>query len=375
MAIKEYKIYCVTEAVWKTWLLHDSVDAPTTCPTNSADTVNGASVAVVATYSDPKQTVDGIQYIVSHPQSLGLEMCDRDILIKTATFDATATLTINGADANGDVIYTANCPGIHGNDATIAHVIGATGGGNEDRALAAVATPGLTDAVVVTFGTDGAGDSVVPTATAVAAAVNVAAILPYLSASAGGTGASTVGTQAATALAGGTTNSLEDVKINPTTFVKGAWKELAQVGVYKDGGGGTYTLCTDQTDATNNAILSVWRYCAHDQVTGLPVSIEIRDGLLIVDSGISASLDHQAYAIAAPQIPASYGGSIVQFDAYLKFHAGKTLGATSPAAKALDPYGAGGMAGAELRVYVYYPAGTQNDHILRLVTYRPAGTF
>ena len=69
------------------------------------------------------------------------------------------------------------------------------------------------------------------------------------------------------------------------------------------------------------------------------------------------------------------GGSILQFDAYLKFFAGKMLGVTSPTAKVLNPYGPAGLAGGELRIYMYYPALTQNNHILRIVTYRPAGTF
>lgn len=326
--------------------------------------------------SDPKLNADGVQYVAQQVQSIGLEMCDRDILIKTATTDDAATLTVSGADANGDVTYTAQILGLRGNDLTIEHAVGATGAGNENRALAVAVTVGLTTAIAITFGTDGTGASVTPTATAVAAEVNGDATASlHISATAGGTGASNVGTQGATALAGGVTNSVDDVKINPTTFVKAQWKELSLVGCYKDDGGGAYTPCIDQADATTNAILSVWSYCAYSHVTGLPIAIEIRDGLLIVDSATSASLEHQAYAIAAPKIPASFGGSIIQFDAYLKYHAGKTLGATSPAAKALDPFGAGGANGAELRVYLYYPVGTQNNHILRLVTYRPLGTF
>jgi len=325
--------------------------------------------------TEPKQNAAGVQYAAPQPQTIGLEMCDRDILIKTAIWDATASLTIDGATTDGDVTYTATLPGIQGNDVTVTHEVGATGGGNESRSLGAVFTDGLTKTLVVTFGTDGVGASITPIANDVVTAVNVAATNMFVIAAAGGDGTDTVGTQAATALTGGVSDSLSDVKIDPLTCVKSQWKELTQVGCYKDGGGGTYTLCTSQTDANTNAVLSVWRYCAHSRVTGLPTSIEVRDGHLIVDSAISDNLAHQAFAIGAPQIPASLGGSIVQFDAYLKYYAGLELGATSPSAKSLDPAGPGGPAGAELRVYIFYPAGEKLNHILRLVTYRPAGTF
>jgi len=324
---------------------------------------------------EPKQTEDGVLYMAQQVQSVGLEMCDRDILIKTAIYDTKATLTVSGATGDGDVLYTAVNPGTRGNTLRVEHLVGATGAGNEDRALAAVLVGGITNNLTVTFGTDGSGNSVVPTANEIAAVVNVPPTAMMVVAVPQGDGTGNAAAAALAALTGGLSPSLEDIKINPTTFVKAEWGELQQVGCYKDGGGGTFTPCTDQSDATTNAILSVWRYCAHDQATGLPISVEIRDGHLIVASDITDVLDHQAYAIAAPQIPAAVGGSIVQFDAYLKFYKGKVLGATSPQAKALDPLGPGGAAGGELRVYIYYPAGTQNDHILRLVTYRPAGTF
>ena len=378
MAILKYRIRCTTDAKDEYWLLSDAVAAPTTCPTNTAHTVNGASVTVVETLDKPRTNPEGILYAAQQVQSIGLEMCDRDILIKTATFDPTATVNIAGATSDGDVFYMSATAGARGNILRVEHVTGATGGGNEDRALAAVLTLGTNSGVnadlTVTFGTDGSGNSVTPTANDIAGVVNVAPTAMTIIGVPGGNGTGDAATTALTSLTGGVSNSLEDVKINPTTYTKGSWNELQQVGVYKDDAG-SYVPCDDQTDAAANAILSVWRYCAHDQDTGLPVSVEIRDGHLIVAADTSNSLEHQAYAIAAPQIPAYLGGSIVQFDAYLKFYAGQVLGATSPTAKALDPYAPGGMAGGELRVYIYYPAGTQNDHILRLVTYRPAGTF
>jgi hypothetical protein len=369
-----YRYLCDVESVPKTeWRV--SGDTPTFCKTDPAHGIS--EVASIETQpATPAATAEGVLLTQAQVQSVGLEMCDRDILIKTAVLDVAAALTVNGADANGHVDYTAKTLGIQGNDLTVEHAVGATGAGNENRALDAVATPGLTTAIKVTFGTDGAGASITPTAQQVADAVNASATAaPLVTAAAQGTGASDAGTVAATAMTGGVTNSLEDVKINPLTFVKGAWKELALVGCYKDDGAGGYTPCTSAQDATDNACLSVWRYCSHSHVSGLPAAIEIRDGHLIVDANISDSLDHQAYAIAAPQIPAAMGGAVVQFDAYLKFYAGKTLGATSPSAKALDPTGPGGAAAGELRVYIYYPKLTAFQHILRLVTYRPGGTF
>jgi hypothetical protein len=151
--------------------------------------------------------------------------------------------------------------------------------------------------------------------------------------------------------------------------------ELSSVGCFKSDGGSGYIPCIGQADATANALLSVWSYQARNTATGLPCIVEIRDGYLLVDSNISSSLNHQAFAVGAPQIPAYLGGSIVQFDAYLAYYAGKQLGATSPAAKLLDPLGLGGTAASELRIYIYYPAATQNTHVLRLVTYRQSGTF
>ena len=321
-------------------------------------------------------TVEGLLYTVPHPQSLGLEMCDRDILLKTATFDATATVTISGVDTDGDILYRATWPGSLGNKFAVTHETGATGTGNENRALAAVLTPGTTWDLVVTFGTDGSGNSVTPTANDIISLINAdTSIVDVINAAPVGSGASNSSTAAQTSLTGGTSNSLEDIKIDPITYTKGAWFEVQQVGVFKDDGGGGYVQCADQTDATNNAILSVWRYLAIDQITGAPCDVELRDGYMIVDSALSDSLDHQAYAIGAPQIPASLGGQVLQFDAYLKFFKGEMLGATSPQAKAMTPNGPAGRAAAELRIYVYYPSATQNNHILRLVTYRPPATF
>jgi hypothetical protein len=112
-----------------------------------------------------------------------------------------ATLTHSGVDANGDVTYTAG-GGLWGNSVTVEHAVGLTGGGNEDRALGIVVTSDYE--IIVTFGTDGAGDSAPPTATALASAINADADAALLvDATAGGTGASLVGDHPKTSLSGG----------------------------------------------------------------------------------------------------------------------------------------------------------------------------
>lgn len=72
-----------------------------------------------------------------------------------------ASDTIVGQNANGSILYTAAHGGAAGNNIQVEHAVGATGAGNENRALA-VAWSG--DDCTVTFGTDGAGASVIPTA-------------------------------------------------------------------------------------------------------------------------------------------------------------------------------------------------------------------
>ena len=111
-----------------------------------------------------------------------------------------ADLTISGA-ANGDVTYTAWVVGAGGNAIRVAHVVGATGGGEEDRDLA-VAVAG--DDIIVTFGTDGAGASVVPSANEVAALINGDGDASALvSAAASGDGTGDTGTAALANLTGG----------------------------------------------------------------------------------------------------------------------------------------------------------------------------
>jgi len=374
--VNRYRLRCTTDNKYEHVWANAADAAPTLCPTDTAHTVDTAQTSIVETAGDEAvKNEAGVLLTSPQVQTIGLQMCDRDILIKTAIFDARAALTVPGVDANGDVTYSAKFPGQQGNLVAVTHEVGATGAGNESRALAVVVTHGLAPTVVVTFGTDGVGDSVVPDANALKALLDADADLArHATVAVGGTGASGVGAIASTVLAGGVTSSLEDLKVDPATNLRSEWLELTQVGCFKLDGG-AYVQVASQAEADTDAVLSVWSYRGVHQSTGLPQIVELRDGHLIVDAATSDNLAHQGYAIAAPSIPAAYGGSITQFDAYLKYFAGKELGATSPQAKALDPNGPGGFAGGELRVYIYYPAGEKLNHVLRLVTYRAAGTF
>lgn len=112
-----------------------------------------------------------------------------------------ASLQVDGQDANGHVVYTACCGGDHGNGVVVEHVVGQTGAGHEDRALAVEQVGGVKQ-LRVTFGTDGSGATVTPTAQEIVDAV-AAAGLSFVDAAVGGTGAGLAGLVAATNLAGG----------------------------------------------------------------------------------------------------------------------------------------------------------------------------
>lgn len=172
--------------------------------------------------------------------------------------------------------------------------------------------------------------------------------------------------------------AVEDLKFNTATNKEEPWNEMTLVGVYKSDASGNMVLCTDQADADANGTLSVWSYCAKNQATQEPVRYELRDGMLYVDPLLpdaTEGWDHRAYAIVAPQIPPSQGGSITVFDAYLGGNPYDLVEALSPQATVLDPNGPGGLAASELRLYIVHPAGSKLSHTMRLVTYRAPGTF
>lgn len=110
-----------------------------------------------------------------------------------------SSLLISGVDANGDITYTSLFNG--DTDPRISHTVGTTGPTEKNRKLS-LTVSGYD--VTVTFGTDGEGYSVIPTASAIAGMINSDKDASLLfTAAAGGSGASGVGSQAMTALAGG----------------------------------------------------------------------------------------------------------------------------------------------------------------------------
>ena len=391
MSIIHYKIYCETDARWEKWLLDGDDPAPTACPVDTGHAVTSDSVSVVETVgpndvnvvsqspvevsNQPVSRDDGVTYAVPKAASFGLEMCDRDFKLVCSTFDAKAMTTVLGADANGHVIFQAARAGMVGNMVSIEVKVGDTGVGFESRALAA-SRAGFN--VVITFGTDSNGDSVVPTALSVANTVNADLNISqyFVQAVPNGTGASDAGVTAPVNLAGGTTISHEDLKVNPQTLKEEGWCELFLFGVYKDDGAGNMTPCVDAADATANAILSAWDYVALHQQTHDLMKYEIRDGFLIVDNTIdqvNERWDHRAYAVGAADIPAAYGGSIQLFDGYLGPAPGGVIDAQSPQTSVMDP--SLGPGTSSIRLFIFYPKGSALKHVLRLVTYRAPGTF
>lgn len=168
-------------------------------------------------------------------------------------------------------------------------------------------------------------------------------------------------------------DSFEDLRMDISTNDRVNWDEVTLVGVYKDDGTNGIIQCTGQTDADVTGILSVWEYQAHDQTAQKnPIKYDIRGGSLLIASAISG-YDHQAYVVAAPGVPVSYGGQIPFFDGYLGPLSGETLTSVNPAAVALDP--SQNASASVIRIYIWYPAGAKVTHVLRLVTYRPSGKW
>lgn len=113
-----------------------------------------------------------------------------------------ASHTFTGASSpNGDVLIESRYGGADKDMLRFGMEVGDTGAGHEDRALAVARTDGDT---MVTFGTDGSGNSVVPTATQVADLVNAETDLEdWITATAQGDGSAQVAATALTNLSGG----------------------------------------------------------------------------------------------------------------------------------------------------------------------------
>jgi hypothetical protein len=372
----QYRLYCETEATNKEWLLDETAAAPTTCPTDTAHTITSESVTVIGNItSTPKKRDDDVMYAVPKAASFGLEMCDRDFKLCLSKMDEKALHSVVGADpTNGTVTYISARAGAHGNDHSITVETGDTGAGHESRALAVSRTG---EDITVTFGTDGSGNSLTPTANDVAALVNADydIALHHLNAVPGGDGTGAVNAVAQTSLAGGTTVSCEDLYVDVDNLKEVSWGELTQIGCYKKSGN-DYVACDDDADAVLNAELSVWEYTAINPATHDLLKYEIRDGYLVVDSSIDAvneKWDHRAYAVGAVLIPAAQGGRIRMFDGYLGPAPNGLIDAKSQQTSVMDPDL--GPGASSLRLYVYYKKASTLCHVLRLVTYRAPGTY
>jgi len=116
-----------------------------------------------------------------------------------------AEITLPGVDGDGDVKVKAFFGGLPGDQIQVEFATGPTGGGEENHSLR-VSVAGSAPAwqVSVLFATDGAGDSVTPTATDVANLLNTdPAVASIIEAELPGSGASDVVAAALTSLAGG----------------------------------------------------------------------------------------------------------------------------------------------------------------------------
>lgn len=149
--------------------------------------------------------IDGVcsSLVVSIPDTAVMSLSDGTTKVANQIVGCTkASLQVDGADANGHVIYTASCGGDHGNGIVVEHTTGATGVGHEDRPLL-VERVGGGKQLRVTFGTDANGNSVLPAAQAVVDAVTAAADISFVTATSSGTGLGLAGLVGPTNLAGG----------------------------------------------------------------------------------------------------------------------------------------------------------------------------
>ena len=171
--------------------------------------------------------------------------------------------------------------------------------------------------------------------------------------------------------------SFQDLRVNVDDMTETEWGEMSQVGVYKLDGGGGYTPCVDQADATANARLSVWDYLPKMQDgSGDVIPLDFRGGRLFVDPNLTffTLSDYRLYAIMAPNIPAAYGGRTPFFDGYLARADGGIVDSVNPTAVSISVDQS--TEAVRLRLFIYYPAGvTVTTHVLQLVTYRPIGSW
>jgi hypothetical protein len=180
--------------------------------------------------------------------------------------------------------------------------------------------------------------------------------------------------------------SYEDLKVNTSTLERESWNEIELNGVYKNDPISGWIEVDDQDDADTNAELSIWTYQAKHPSTSALIPIDVRGGTLAVDDSLSGETwAHQFYVVMAPDIPVAYGGGVKFFDGYLKPYSNGHMRSVNQLATKLDPEkwvspyttatGTSDGDNTKICAFLYYPKGTKNTHIFRLITYRPNGTF
>jgi hypothetical protein len=175
-------------------------------------------------------------------------------------------------------------------------------------------------------------------------------------------------------------DSFEDLRIDPLTNMEEPWGEVSLVGCYKEDGQGDFVLVADDIEARAIGRLTVWDYQAKDPITQDPIPVDFRGGRLYVDETLHAPSGwdiwhHRIYAVVAPSIPGASGGSIPFFDGYLARSENGVMQSVNPTSVSLDPVAAAGNVNTVLRIYIHYPPGVEQSHILQLVTYRPLGSW
>lgn len=171
--------------------------------------------------------------------------------------------------------------------------------------------------------------------------------------------------------------SFQDLKVGVSDNKQSDWGEISLVGVYKVDGNGDYVSCADQMDADTNAVLTVYDFIARDQNNSdpatNPIEYDFKGGALWSDVNLQGDVwEHRMYAMMAPNIPASMGGSVRFFDGYLYPYQGKWQEAINSLALKIDPTVS--VEAARIRFWIYYPAGVKQNHVLRFITYRKPET-
>lgn len=167
--------------------------------------------------------------------------------------------------------------------------------------------------------------------------------------------------------------AIQDLKVGTSDNKESDWGEFSLAGCYKKVGD-EYVECVDQADADLNASLTVVNYLAKKQADGSPLNYDFKGGYMWSDVNLSEpKWDHRLYAVVAPDVPPSMGGGARIFDGYLYPYEGKWQEAVNTMSITIDPSVV--VAAAVVRFWIYYPPGSKQHHVLRIVTFRTADSF